>query len=191
VTHVELNNAGGQAIGSIRIDLPQSVAVAHEGLMRQILARDITGPVQRWSYMLAPPGMRAQALAAAYLNPGRIVPTRSPGTGAVDARAPGDANRDGFDESQGCYHLQATPNASTINCRFRFVPPPTGLLDPVTLVAGDFCDQAGQVSVNSTGLPIRRSVVLADGSVLFVLPGRFISETAVEVAGKRPSPAMK
>jgi len=186
VTHVELNNAGGQAIGSIRIDLPQPVAVAHKGVSRAILGRDVAGPVQRWSFMLAPPGMRAQAVANAYLNPGQVVLRRNSGDGLPNAYAPGDANRDGFDESQGCYYVPATPNASAINCRFCLVPPASGLLDPVTLVVGDFRNLTGPVSVNAEGLGIRRTATLADGSVLFVVPGRFVGETALEVAGKRP-----
>ena len=62
--------------------------------------------------------------------------------------APGDADRDGFDESQGCYFLAASRG----HCRFTIFPPREGLLGPVFRIAGPW---TGPVNVNTEGGPFR------------------------------------
>ena len=101
--------------------------------------------------------------------------------GLKDFHAPGDANKDRFDESAGCYRLSANRAG---HCRFTFHPPANGKLNAVFHVSGPWADTA---SVNAAGLAIRKVTRLKDGSVLFVLPGKVTSKRRIEVTGK-PKP---
>jgi len=175
VTHVQLNQAGGRQIGTLRIRLPQQVAWALRGVADELLVSRFAGTVGRWSYLTAPAGLRRETMLRNYVRPGRIRIRM----GADGAFAPGDADHDGFDESQGCYWLAAKAG----HCRFTISPPPGGLIDPLFRVAGRW---TGDVRVNSEGLTIRNVVRLADGSVLFVVPGFLRRPTDVEVVGKVP-----
>jgi hypothetical protein len=173
VTHVELNNAGGPEVGSIRILLPQPGAWAGDTVTQQFLVKDFAGPFGHWSFMCAGRGKSAGMFERNYLNPGHL----DLNVAADGAPADGDADRDGFDESQGCYFLRAKAG----HCRFSIVPSPEGLLNPVFRVLGGW---KGQVNVNSEGLAIRRVASMDDGSALFVLPGLISKATAVEVTGE-------
>ncbi len=172
VTHVELNNAGGRKIGSLSLEAPAGGTWSSGQFARSRLTDSLEGPIGRWNHLWAPPGADRDRMLRNYVNPGRIVPTI-----AVEAFAPGDVGRDGFDESRGCFHLRARAG----HCRFRIIPPPGGLLRPIFRVTGGW---KGRVSVNSEALTIRNVVRLADGSVLFQLPGLLLRPTAVEVSGK-------
>jgi hypothetical protein len=176
VTHLELNNAGGRQIGTVRVRLRQRAAWAQMGVSQEMTLQGFRGPVGRWSYQQAPVGPPQELMERNYLKPGQLRPTLA---GAA-APAPGDANGDGFDESQGCYFLRAKRG----HCRFTLVPPPGGLLGPVFRVAGPY---RGRVSVNREGQAIREATTLPDGSVLFVLYGLIDRPTSVEVVGK-PAP---
>jgi hypothetical protein len=173
VTEGTLNNAGGQEISSAGVFLPQEAAWAGGGLADSFLLRDFAGEVGRFRYLLAPSGPAGKTIAANYLRPGQVNGTIA----AKDVFAPGDADRDGFDESQGCYCLGAKAG----HCRFTVAPPAEGLCDPIFLVLGRW---AGPVHVGSEGLAIQRVVQRADGAVLFVLPGLVTRPTAVEVTGQ-------
>ena len=173
VTYVELNNAGGGQIGPVRIVLPEEVASAKDTIARELVTKDLGGPVGRWSYMSAALEETGEMLQRNYLNPGKLSVTLA----AAGDAAEGDVDKDGFDESQGCYFLRARAG----HCRFSIVPPPGGLLNPVFRVLGGW---KGKVSVNSEGLAIRHVAQLDDGSALFVLPGLVKKPTAVEVMGE-------
>ncbi|MCK4602758.1 MAG: hypothetical protein KAU28_09850, partial [Phycisphaerae bacterium] len=96
VTHVELNNAGGTKIGAVRIVLPQPVAWAGGVVSTRRTTKRFAGPVGRWNYLFSPPGEPGRTLQKNYLNPARVVKAI-----ATEGKfAPGDADRDGFDESQ-------------------------------------------------------------------------------------------
>jgi hypothetical protein len=114
-----------------------------------------------------------ETTAQSYLRPGQLRKELA----EEEVYAPGDAQKDGFDESQGCYFLAARQN----RCRFTLAPPEGGVVDPVFRVAGEF--QAG-ASASSEGLAVRDVVSLEDGSVLLILPGRVVRATTVEVVGK-------
>jgi len=137
------------------------------------VVRDFSGPVGQWSYLLAPKSLREKSLLNSYSRCGTLTATMA----AEGIFAEGDRDRDGFDESQGCYFLQAR----TGHCRFRILPPKTGLLDAIFRIGGPW---ESPVSVNSQGMAIRNVVHLADGSVLFVIPGWIRHAVDVEVTGR-------
>jgi len=173
VTHVELNNAGGTQIGKIRVRLTAHAAWTTGKIAGVLMVDRFAGAVGRWGFLYAPPGAKRDALHRGYITPGRIKPAM-----AVEAYASGDAGRDGFDESQDCYFVKA---AQTGHCRFTIVPPPDGLTDAVFRIAGPWKPKP-RVSV--AGLGIQDVTAVADGSVLFILPGRIGYPLAVEVTGK-------
>jgi hypothetical protein len=171
VTHVELNNAGGREIGAVRILLPEDAAWAGSAVAEDLFVPDFVGPYARWSYLCAAKGWADRLVKRNYLRIGRLRLT----LGSLGA-GEGAAGKDGFDESQGCYFL----NAKAGHCRFTIVPPPEGLLNPVFRVAGAW---KGAVNVSSEGLAVRDVARLDDGSALFVLRGLIKRPTAVEVVG--------
>ncbi|MDY6914610.1 MAG: hypothetical protein SVT52_09165 [Planctomycetota bacterium] len=175
LTHLELNNAGGKPIHSVRIAFDEPVAWFGHGRAKQLVVEDFTGPVGRWDCLAAPHEGRGELMEANYLNPGRLKRAIT----EAGTFADGDHDRDGFDQSQGCYFIAACAG----HCRFSILPPPEGLLDPTFRVVGQW-RQA--VYANSEGLAIRKVVSLPDGSVLFVLPGWIKRPTAIEVSGKVP-----
>jgi len=173
VTQGTLNNAGGQEIASAGVYLPAPAAWAGGTVADHHALADFAGELARWRYLVAPAGPAREALLASYLRPGRLkadICTRG-------VFAPGDDARDGFDESQGCYFLAARAG----QCRFWILPPAEGLWNPAFVIAGPW---AGQVDVSSEGSAIRPVVLRADGSALFVLPGRVQRPTYVEVTGE-------
>jgi hypothetical protein len=172
VTHLELNNAGGGPIQALRIRCPQAVALSGDGVRQEIALKDLSDAARRWDYLTAAPGEHGQALEQNFLHPPRIVATLA----APDAYAPGDADRDGFDESQGCYFLRAKAG----HCRFTIVPPEGGLHQPAFRVEGKWLQMP---DVNCEGLAIRDAVRLDDGSILFVLRENITRPTRVEVVG--------
>jgi hypothetical protein len=167
-----LNNAGGREIATVGLFTATDAAFYGGTTGRQMVVNDFAGEVGRWRYMVLPQGPFGAVLAANYLHPGAIRPSvAEPGV-----RADGDGDRDGFDESQGCYFLAARAG----QCRFTLDPPPEGLLDPVVLLAGPW---QGQVHVSSEGLAIRSVVRRPDGSALVLLGGLHRKAMAVEVSG--------
>lgn len=177
VTHIELNNAGGREIRSVRIQWRQPVRPAGAAVDKSVLEKKFEGIVERWSCLQAPATPAGAAAREAYGRPGRLRLSLA----ATDAFARGDADRDRFDESQGCYFLRAVKG----QCRFTIVPPPGGLPGGVFRIAGRW---AGAVHVNSEGFTIRDTVRLADGGVLFALPGPIRRPTRVEVRGRWSGP---
>ncbi len=173
IAHVELNNAGGAEIRAVRLKLPAPAAWTTGKVAGELLVGRFAGPVGRWGFLYAPAGPKRDALHRGYITPGRISRTM-----ADKAYAPGDGGRDGFDESQGCYFVKATKSG---HCRFTIVPPASGLVDPVFRVAGPW---KGKVRVSAAGLGVQDVTLAADGSALFILPGKIRSPLAVEVAGK-------
>lgn len=176
VTHLELNNAGGGAIGALRIRWPQLIALSGQKVQHEFELADMSEVVKRWNYLTAWPDTHRQQAQQNFLQPGKVVLTLG-----VDELAPGDIDRNGFDESQGCYYLKARNG----HCRFRIEPPAGGLVRPVFRVQGGWDRLPG---ISCEGLAIRRSALLQDGSVLFMLDGLIQKPTFVEVAGPKASP---
>jgi len=173
VTHIELNNAGGRAIGAVRIRWPRPVEWDGQDVPTDTRVKEFAGIVERWSCLLPPPTDPGGTFRTNYASPGKLRRRIA----AEGVFAPADTDRNGFDESQGCYFLAAERG----HCRFTILPPAEGLLRPVFRVLGRW---AGPVSVNSQGLAVREVVRLADGSVLFALPGLLARPTEVELAGR-------
>jgi len=173
VSSVELNNAGGSELGPVRLTPFGPVALTGTGLVDSIPSLEQPGSVARWSYLWAPSDEVGRRMAANYLEHGQIRQTMG-----QPAWAPGDEDRDGFDETQGCYVLAADQAG---HCRFLLTPPPGGLASPIFRIVGKW---EGRVAVNSEGLLIRDIVTLDDGSILFSLPGLINRPTAVEITGQ-------
>ncbi len=178
VAHVEVNNAGGREIGSVRLS-PPAEAVWSDGTTGEISVEPFAGPVGRWSYLMAPPGPQQEPMQRAYVDPPAVTAHLSaqPPDGAEDT--PPAA----FDASQGCYILAARGG----RCRFTVRPSPAGAAWPVFRVAGAW---AGPVSVTCAGAAIRNVAALADGSILFALPGPIATPLSVEVIGPRAPAAL-
>ena len=98
---------------------------------------------------------------------------------ATEAYAPGDVGRDGFDESQGCYFVQATEAG---HCRFTITPPPGGLSRAVFCIVGPW---KGKVHASAAGLAIRDIPRAAEGIFIFAIPQPIKHPTAVEVVGEK------
>jgi len=175
VTQVMLNNAGGTPIGSVGIITPAPAAWSGGSIGNRMIQRDFRDGVGRWQFLSSPrDGTDGKLFLDNYLRPGKV----EAAIAVAGSWAAGDAGRDGFDETQGCCFLAARAG----QCRFTVHPPPGGLLRPAFLIAGPW---SGPVHVNSEGMTIGPVVRLADGSALFVLPGRVDRPTAVEVTGTR------
>jgi hypothetical protein len=166
ITSVEINNAGGQPIEAIRWVHDQRVAWSDGPVVRSREVRPFAGPLGRWSFLRLPPTARGGQGYASYLSEGKIRAPQSHLAGGVKGR---------FAADEGCYRVAA----DAPRCRFRIEPPAGGLINPVFRVHGAF---AGGVSVNSEGLAVRRRVQLADGSVLFMMPGLVDRPATVEVS---------
>jgi len=173
VTNVELNDAGGQGIGLVQMRLPEPAAIQGKASLQRDIAGELVGSVRRWAFLIPPPGPSREVFARNYVKPGTLIRKTPPDM----VFAPGDVDRDGFDESQGCYYHQAKDG----QCRLTIVPPEEGLLSPVIRVGGKW---EGPVSASSEGLSVRGVAYLPDGSVLLVLPGKIARRVAVEVTGK-------
>jgi len=172
VTELTVNNAGGRHIAAAGISLPWEASWAGGQRSAKLHVGDFAGPVGRWRFLLPPPGRTGETMADNYLRPGRVVRRIA----AADVFAPGDADRDGYDESQGCFFLKARNG----HCRFTYVPPERGAWDPVFLVAERWLPG---VHVSSAGRALRHVVRRDDGSVLVMLPGLVREESLVEMTG--------
>ena len=170
-------DAGGEPIGRVTIDLgPQEAAWASGETGPRRDEENFVGPVASWGYLVAPTFGRRWM--ANYRSPGRLEPVIADG----DAFAPGDGNRDRFDESQGCYYLRARDG----HCRFRIVPGAEPLKQPAVRVMGPW---DGAVSINVEGRAVRHYARLDDGSVLFCLLQDVDRPVFVELSagsGERP-----
>lgn len=174
VTDVVVNNAGGGTISAARITAPQE-PVWSDGRRDRAVEKDLSaGAVARFSFLTVPEKPRRRLYQANYVKPGRLEVRM----GQIEA-ADGDVGGDGFDESQGCYHLRAKAG----HCRFALSPAGEALADVVIRVVGGW---KASVTVNSEGLAVRDLVRLRDGSALFVLPGAWNRPRWVEVSGSVP-----
>jgi hypothetical protein len=173
--HAELNASGAKIGDKVRLAMPREAAWAGDGVRR---GREITlaGPVGRWNLLDVPPSEAGKILLQNYLHPGRVKLV----LGEVDHFAPGDADRDCFDESQGCYFLQARAG----HCRFVLFPPQEGLLNPAFRIGGEFHSGA---RANVDGRILRDIAILEDGSAVFFIRGRFVRPIRVEVSGTSDS----
>ncbi len=174
ITDIQLNNAGGKPVSQVSISLPDKPAAwagPKGGISQSLAVNDFIGPSGQWSYMQASDGPDKDLLIQNYLKPVRIETIL-----AGDGFSPGDLDHDGFDESQGCYYLEAVNG----HCRFKILPPPEGVLNPVFRVAGPW---QGEPSVNLEGLAVQNVSSLPDGCAVFMLDGKLTKPVFVEVFG--------
>jgi len=172
VTDLVVNNAGGRDISALRIRAPSPAAWSdgHKGGVREV--RPFDGPVGRWSFLLASPSPKREIYEANYVKPARLVVRMG-----MQEASDGDVEADGFDESQGCYHLRAKEG----HCRFLLQPGVAGLADPVIRVAGSWNPP---VVASVEGLAVRQVVFTPAGEALFVLPGVLRRPSWVEVMAR-------
>ncbi len=174
VTDLLINNAGGPEIQKLHLRSPRSAlwrlpTGQVEGAVPGALA--MPGPIYHCAMqMTGPENEEAEALQEAYARPGRLKVL----LGLDDRRSPGDRDKDGFDESQGCYRLRARNGY----CRFR-LEPEVPLVNPVFVVEGI---SPGPVSIHADGLAIRDSSRTPAGALLFRLPGRHERPVSIEIS---------
>lgn len=180
LTHVSINNAGGEELSQVRLLMPAAAkaAIWGQGLSTSIgsgqMAQDV---IARWSYLATwPIKTEAGQALASYLTPGRL--QMRLGDKMPDGSQGSMVEENGFDPSQGCYVAASRFG----QCRFTLVPPPAGpaVCDATIRVMGRW---NGQVSVNVDGLPVRDVAILQDGSALFVVPGLIQRPSEIEVFG--------
>jgi hypothetical protein len=170
ITDVMLNNAGGEAISSVRITSPSASVFSDGGRGAVKHVRKFAGLSGRWRFMIAPETKKKKIFEANFANPGRIKVS----VGRLDET---QADADGFDRSQGCYRIVARNG----HCRFQLIPLAGGVTDAVIRISGLGDPKKSTVSANSEGLALRNLVRLPDGSVLFILPGMTDRPRWVEV----------
>ena len=171
VTSVMLNNAGGRELGGIRVTTPTAVAWSNGSIDSRLEVADFAGPVGVWAYLAAPPGPDGDTYRANFARP---IPATCR-LGRPDPWAAGDADHDGFDESQGCYFARSTGG----NCRVELAGRGDPLRRPVIYVAGPW---KGPVAANCAGLPLRPVARLPDG-VLAIVPDTLTTPTIIEFTG--------
>ncbi len=173
VAHLRYNNSGGAATSAMRLSMPQDVAWGAGRSGRVLLDPEFYMPVRRLSFQAA---LLDEDRDLMLRNYNAAVPLRI-ALAAAAASAEGDLDHDGFDESEGCYYLQAVGG----RCRFAVAPRPGGVVRPIFRIAGPW---KAPPAVTCDGQRIRTVVTLADGSILFGLPGRIDKVTAVEIVGE-------
>jgi hypothetical protein len=167
VTHMEINNAGGQPIGAVRIDARRPVAWSN-GAVAAEMEQEFAGPVGRWNWMAAGDTRFARAYRRQYARPGRIETTLG--------GEPTTADANGYDVSQGCHVVRGRDGL----CRFELIPPPEGLVNPVVRVENI---GPGEITAAAEGLAIRTWASSADGEVVLVIPGEVHKPLSVEFRG--------
>lgn len=171
ITAVTLHRTGKEGIS---ITPPAGAVWSDGSSATRTLSRSADGGGHRWCFQFSPAGPQRQAHQSNYAQPARLEMSM----GKKDIVF-GDANRDGFDETEGCYRLRAQKG----HCRFFLQPSAAGLADPVFRVRGGWISA---VTANSAGQALRQLIRLDDGSVLFRLPGMIKGRRWVEVTGKVP-----
>ena len=105
----------------------QAVSLRTGGLVRRNYRREnavrMAGTIARWNCLRCLRDQDSQRLMNDYLRPARL----RPAIAEAGEFAPGDIDKDGFDQSQGCYFLRAKGG----NCRFTVLPPTQAVLQPV------------------------------------------------------------
>jgi hypothetical protein len=175
VTHVEINNAGGEGLRGAELSSDEPVAWFGHGLSAILAAETPGETVLRFDYLRAPSGPEAALLEQNYLAPAYVV-------AVLADRWPDDGQprTNHFNPATGCYELASR----TGQCRLQLIPPPEGLLRPTFRISGPW---EGPVCANCSGIPVQNVVSLSDGSVLFTLDRRITTPAVVEVSGVAPS----
>ncbi len=173
VTDVVVNNAGGVDVEALRLRAAHGSTWSDGRVGRTPNVGTLTGAVGRWSYLTVLGGVQRRRYLANFAKPG----TLEIRMGKQEA-SDGDVDGDGFDESQGCYHLRGQEG----HCRFLFRPAAGGVSDAVIRVGGPW---RGRVSAGSEGLSLRPLAMTPAGAALFVIPGLLTRPVWVEVTADR------
>jgi len=183
VINIELNNAGGCEVRQVAMRLSERAAWSDGTIGDRLVDDDLPAPVGRWSGLLISSGTFNQGKTPAgqadtdavarkyrmYHDPGEFRPKDAGSYGY----AAGDENRDGYDESHGCYYLYCQPGLHRLILR----PGRWGVRDPVIAIGGDSDDK---VSVVAAGLAIRRLISETDMHV-FIIPGEINEPIVLEI----------
>ena len=179
ITHVELNDAGGDDLDSIQLLAPQPVAWAGCGVSDSCVIRSPRGASGRWNFLTRPSATTdadAQQVMRDFLHPAQLRPTLG------DFVIASADEPTAFDPSQGCYVLQAQSG----HCRFTVLPEAQGLIRPIFRIVG----LGDGATASMEGLAIRPVVPLID-AVLFTLPGSLRKPMAVEVRNPMPGEPLR
>jgi hypothetical protein len=177
VVSMRLNNAGGPEVRSLTLRCPRAAAWAQPdriGLAATSGVQSLSGPIWRCAMQMVGPGVDEEAsLQQAYLRPGRVRLL----LGSKAFFAPGDGDKDRYDESQGCYHLRAEDGY----CRF-VIEPAAAQVHPVVVIRDA---QTGPITLSAGGMAIRDYHRTEQGHVILRLPGRLTRPTTVELGPVR------
>ncbi|HPS51972.1 MAG TPA: hypothetical protein PLK08_00300 [Phycisphaerae bacterium] len=174
VVAAELDNSGGPELEKVEISVRSQRAAWHGKGMSGAMSDDsFIGPMGKWTFMTVIGDKNRMRFFQNYLNPAKIKPILS----QKGIFAPGDADRDGFDESQGCYCLAGRP----AGCKFEVICDEKPLFLPIFKIFGPWKKLP---TVVVEGRRIEKKVLLGDGSVLFELPGEYRRNFTVEVLGE-------
>lgn len=171
VTHLEINNSGGEEASFVRLVPAFGAAWWGKGVFPAQESKD-EGPVWRWDFLQTPEDHAHDALRQTYLKPAKLQPLIA----GPAQYARGDADQDGYDESQGCCVLSSRSG----QCRFIVQPGAGGLSNGVFRVMGPW---GPAVSAQVEGRAVKHLAKLEDGSVIFLIEGLLDKPTTVEVSG--------
>ena len=172
VTDVQLNNVCGKPVYQVDI-CSKTVAWYGKGNSNHFTERNFVGPIATWSCLSQGDGRTIGSWERNFLDPVPVQKIIADG----NIFAQGDRDRDGYDESQGCYCIAGMNG----HCRFRFTPPKEGMPPPAVRIIGPWTDGA---IVNVEGFLVSPVVLLPDHSVIFCMPNTISRPTIVEVSGK-------
>lgn len=157
VSALALNSAGAGDVRGVRISLPYAAGLSCGQVAQDWTIADFVGPVGLWSMLAVPDGPEAADQRANFARP----PAMTLRLGQADVFAAGDIDRDGFDESQGCYFARSAGG----NCRVELLPDGRPLVRPAFCIAGPWKTQP---AANCQGLPLRPVALAVDGAAALV-----------------------
>ena len=171
ITLIQLNNAGGPEIAAAGLVPPASVWTTDAQTPVERIEAALAAPAAHWTWMMPP--REIEVGPGAYATPAALQLAQ----GQEDAFAAGDRDRDRFDESQGCYWVQASAG----RCRFRLLADEMPMVDAMVVLDG--IDPKAVVTME--GVVLRDKVPLGERQMLLKIPGRLDRPRWIEAVEAR------